>query len=147
MEPNEVEAYLVHRLAVAGWQGRPSFEAGSFESLHRHSDGIPRKLNQLAARLLLYAGMEKLDAITASAVESVAADMAGDRPQAGGERVLPLRPVAPSAPAPSFEPSLERRVAAIEARLDEQEKAVRRVLTLLVDWVENGSELRRSNAA
>jgi hypothetical protein len=68
------------------------------------------------------------------------------------EPVLPLRATV-SAPAdPMTEPSsppavpradprrdfaLERRVAALEARLEEQEAAVRRVLTLLVDWVEN----------
>ena len=33
--------------------------------------------------------------------------------------------------------ALERRVASLEARLEEQERAIRRVLTLLVDWVEN----------
>ena len=32
-------------------------------------------------------------------------------------------------------------------RLDEQEAAVRRVLTVLLDWVENESRPRRSNAA
>jgi hypothetical protein len=29
-------------------------------------------------------------------------------------------------------------VAELEARVEEQEKAIRRVLTLLVDWIENG---------
>ncbi len=48
---------------------------------------------------------------------------------------------------PSGDSSLERRIAAIEARLDEQEAAVRRVLTTLLDWVENESQPRRSNAA
>jgi hypothetical protein len=45
--------------------------------------------------------------------------------------------------------ALERRIAALEARLEEQEAAVRRVLTLLVDWVENGRQAPdyRTNAA
>jgi hypothetical protein len=38
-------------------------------------------------------------------------------------------------------------MAAIEARVDEQEAAIRRVLTVLLDWVENESRPRRSNAA
>ena len=44
---------------------------------------------------------------------------------------------------------MERRVAALEARLEEQEAALRRVLTLLVDWVENGQQAPgyRTNAA
>jgi general secretion pathway protein A len=146
IEANEVEPYLVHRLAVVGWQGRPAFAPDAFEALHRHSGGIPRRLNQLAARLLLYGAVERLETISASAVEAVAADMASDRAAPSSERVLPLR-VAASSPEPVRDPGFERRLAAIEARLDEQEAAVRRVLTLLLDWVENGNELRRSNAA
>jgi general secretion pathway protein A len=146
MDANEVEPYVVHRLAVAGWEGRPSFEPDSFAALYRHAGGVPRKLNQLASRLFLYAGVEQLEAISGADVDAVAADMAADRPASASRRVLPLR--RPAA-APEFAPdaSLEGRIAAIEARLDEQEAAVRRVLTVLLDWVENESQPRRSNAA
>src|SRR5688572_28933343 len=158
MEANEVEPYFVHRLAVAGWQGRPGFGPAAAAAVYRHTGGIPRRVNQLGARLLLYAAMEQLETIGADAVEAVAADMAADRPQPQEERVLPLRGArAPSAPAsvaaPDQDPlrdlAMERRVAALEARLEEQEAALRRVLTLLVDWVENGQQAPgyRTNAA
>ncbi|HET9638870.1 MAG TPA: AAA family ATPase [Allosphingosinicella sp.] len=144
MEANEVEPYVVHRLAVAGWQGRPGFEPDCFPALYRHSGGVPRRLNQLANRLLLYAGVERLETIGGGDVEAVAADMAADRPASASTRVLPLRRAAAE---PAGDTSLEGRIAAIEARLDEQEAAVRRVLTVLLDWVENESRPRRSNAA
>lgn len=147
MEPNEVEPYLVHRLSVVGWQGRPGFAPDAAAALYRHTGGIPRRLNQLASRLFLYAAMEKLETIDADAVEAVAADMESDRPQAREERVLPLRGASISPVQardthvqPVHDPALERRVAALEARLEEQEAALRRVLTLLVDWVENGQQ-------
>jgi putative secretion ATPase (PEP-CTERM system associated) len=145
MEANEVEPYMVHRLAVAGWQGRPGFEPDAFAALYRHTGGVPRKLNQLANRALLYAGVERLETIGGHDVEAVAADMAADRPASASKRVLPLR--RPAAAEPAGDSSLERRIAAIEARMDEQEAAVRRVLTVLLDWVENESRPRRSNAA
>ncbi|HEV2747208.1 MAG TPA: XrtA/PEP-CTERM system-associated ATPase [Allosphingosinicella sp.] len=151
MEAGEIESYLLHRLALVGWQERPAFEAGAYEAIYRHTGGVPRCVNQLASRLLLFAAIEQLDAIDAEAVESVAADMASESPGeiAPQERVLPLR--AAPAPAPDFDESppprpaaepiadflLERRIASLEARLDEQEQAVRRVLTLLVDWIES----------
>src|SRR3954465_1205275 len=69
MEANEVEPYLVHRLAVAGWQGRPGFKPEAFASLYRHSGGVPRKLNQLASRLFLYAVVEQLETIGGGDVE------------------------------------------------------------------------------
>ena len=159
MEPSEVEPYIVHRLAVVGWQGRPGFTAAAFAALHRHSEGIPRRLNQLASRLMLYAGIEQLDTIDDGIVESVVADMTADAParapQQHEARVLPLRG-ATIAPAgldaevrSELEGMLEQRVAALEARLDEQEVALRRILTLLVDWVENGQQAPsyRHNAA
>jgi putative secretion ATPase (PEP-CTERM system associated) len=146
MEETEVESYMLHRLALVGWEDRPRFDEGAFEAIYRHTDGIPRRVNQLASRILLFAAMEQLDSIDAEAVEAVAADMASDSPQ---ERVLPLRtsPQPAAAAAPSFdrrsppEPVadfvLERRIASLEARLEEQEHAVRRVLGLLIDWVES----------
>ncbi|HEX8063684.1 MAG TPA: AAA family ATPase, partial [Allosphingosinicella sp.] len=146
MDANEVEPYAVHRLAVAGWQGRPSLEPDAFAALYRHTGGVPRKLNQLANRVLLYAGVERLETIGGHDVEAVAADMATDRPASASTRVLPLRRAAEAA-GPAGDVALERRIAAIEARLDEQEAAVRRVLTVLLDWVENESQPRRSNAA
>ena len=160
MEPSEVEPYIVHRLVVVGWHGRPGFTAEAFAALHRHSGGIPRRVNQLASRLMLYAGIEQLETIDDGVVESVAADMAADapatrEPQMHEARVLPLRG-ATIAPAgldaevrSELEGMLEQRVAALEARLDEQEVALRRILTLLVDWVENGQQAPsyRHNAA
>jgi putative secretion ATPase (PEP-CTERM system associated) len=152
MDANEVEPYVVHRLAVAGWQGRPGFGQDAAAALYRHTGGVPRRVNQLATRLMLYSAMERLETIDSAAVEAVAADMAADRPPVREERVLPLRgafarpePEASFAPAaPSAEPArdfaMERRIAALEARLEEQEAALRRVLTLLVDWVENGQQ-------
>ncbi|MGZ8999301.1 MAG: ExeA family protein, partial [Allosphingosinicella sp.] len=160
MEANEVEPYFVHRLAVAGWQGRPGFGPEAAAALYRHTGGVPRRVNQLATRLMLYAAMEKLETIDAGAVEAVAADMAADRPQVREERVLPLRAAKSRseadfavADALSREPvrdfAMVRRIEALEARLEEQEAALRRVLTLLVDWVENGQQTPgyRTNAA
>jgi putative secretion ATPase (PEP-CTERM system associated) len=141
MEANEVGPYMVHRLALVGWQDRPSFDAEAFAAVYRHTDGIPRRVNQLASRLLLQAGVEQLDTIGAATVDAVAEDMAADSPQARTEPVVQaeaqVAELAPAAVPVAADLSTERRIAALEARLEEQERALRRVLTLLVDWVEN----------
>jgi putative secretion ATPase (PEP-CTERM system associated) len=137
MEANEVEGYVVHRLSVAGWNGSPAFAPEIWPSLYRHSGGIPRRLNQLMTRLLLFAAVERLDRVDEAAVETVAADLEADRPQVPQA----ARAAASRGPQEAVRDlALERRVAALEARADEQEKAVRRVLTLLVEWVENGQQ-------
>ena len=141
MEPAEIEPYLVHRLAVAGWQGRPVFDAAAFAAIHRHSGGIPRRVNQLANRVLLFGAVENLERIEAGDVEAVAADMAADRPQ-------PRAFAAHGTPEPVADLAFERRLAQLESRLEEQDVVLRRVLTLLVEWVENSDAPGyRSNAA
>ena len=157
MEASEVEPYMVHRLAQVGWQGRPSFDAGAFGAIFRETGGLPRRINQLAGRLLLHGAVEQLDEISGAAVQAVVADMAADAPQPA--RMLPLRGAA-IAPAVGAEPPVvavdtsrldaaEQRVAMLEARLEQQERALRRVLGLLIDWVESGDQAPayRHNAA
>lgn len=155
MSASEVEPYITHRLALAGADGRPQIEPDAFAEIYRHTGGLPRRVNQFAARLLLYGAVEQLDTIDAETVSVVAADMAADVRPKRDEAVLPLRSVsgdfeaAPPAFDYAHDLALERRVAAMESRLEEQERALRRVLTLLVDWVENGAESvsYRHNAA
>ncbi|MEA3042866.1 MAG: ral secretion pathway protein [Sphingomonadales bacterium] len=146
MGADEVESYIRHRLTRVDWQGSPAFEPAAIEAIHAYSGGIPRRVNQLAHRLMLNAAVEGAEMIGGAAVEAVAADMGADS-AAREERVLPLRsarttPVAanePAAPQPIVQvpdPAFERRVAELEAQVVEQEAMLRRALTMLVDWVE-----------
>lgn len=185
MGADEVEAYIRHRLNVVGWQGVPDFAPDAFAVLHRETGGIPRRVNQLANRLMLHAAVEGVELIDGETVAIVAADLRADAPQAAPAPVELARAPepAPAEPAPAFEgvlplrasrilhaeaaneaqppepepePELlpmafaevapqadlsafEEKIAALEARAEEQEEALRRVLTLLVDWVENGA--------
>ncbi|MDB5692891.1 MAG: ral secretion pathway protein [Alphaproteobacteria bacterium] len=140
IEANEVEPYLVHRLACAGWQGRPSFQPDAFAALYRHSGGVPRRLNQLANRLLLQGAVEQANGFDGADVERVVADLAADAPKAAPAARTAPDPRVPRAQSHVSDLGLERRIAALEARTDEQEVIVRRVLTLLVQWVENGQQ-------
>ncbi len=164
MGEDEVEAYLGHRLQLVGWTGRPDFAADAISALHRHSRGIPRRLNQLAHRLMLHAAIEGVTLLDGNAVDSIAEEIGVDTGPAEAsparEPVFSLRsarrPLEPAneahSPAPKPAPmdsSIERRLARLEAQAEEQEAVLRRVLTLLVDWVETGSQESgfRSNAA
>jgi type II secretory pathway predicted ATPase ExeA len=115
MGADEVEAYIRHRLNVVGWHGRPDFGPGAFAAVHAQTGGIPRRVNQLANRLLLHAAIEDTDLIGAESVEAVAEDLRADAPRAQAvapreeEKVLPLRSARPPLPAaneqaPAFAP-------------------------------------------
>ena len=174
MGASEIEPYMRHRLGVVGWTGRPDFTEDAYDALYQGSDGVPRRLNQLAGRVLLLGAVEQVERIDARIVDAVIADINADTP--GGipadEPIIRAAPV-PAEPAPPVietvaetpieppqiaeveaEPAvpaskpvaatdagdLSDRIAALEARVAEQEVALRRVLTLLIDWVESDSQ-------
>ncbi len=137
MGPDEVADYIGHRLSVVGWQGRPDFVEDAFTALYRGSAGVPRRLNQLAGRVMLHAAIEGRDVIDGAMVDAVVADLQADLPVAAASPAPSPTPAA-TAPAtpPIADPAIAARVAALEARVETQDMALRRVLTLLVDWVE-----------
>ncbi len=176
MEPEEVEPYILHRLGKVGWTGNPSFSPEAFELIFDYSGGVPRKLNVLVSRLLLFGAVEELNRISGHHVRSVIAEIEADRgideatlAPAPVEEVVELAaamapvaaPAAPTewppaapdaapfaAPAPADPPAvdpeqlaaLREQIARLEARVCEQDDALRRVLDLLIEWVERDPE-------
>src|SRR3546814_15786083 len=101
MEPEEVEPYILHRLGKVGWTGNPAFSPDAFEEIFDYSEGVPRKLNVLVSRLLLYGAVEQMNRITAQNVRSVVAEIEAARGiDASTPAPLPVEEVvAPAAPA------------------------------------------------
>ena len=92
MEAGEVGAYVEHRLGKVGWQDKPAIEREVFSGLAAATDGIPRRINQVMARLLLLGAIEQRERIDGAMLETVLADMARD----GAAQVVlePSEPVA-----------------------------------------------------
>jgi putative secretion ATPase (PEP-CTERM system associated) len=203
MLPEEVEPYLIHRLSLVGWREDPAFAPSAYDELWKASAGIPRRVNTIASRLLLYGAVEELHELSGDDVRAVVSDMglspaelveapapraaapvpspvaeAEARPQPRAPEPQPqaepapfvARAPEPASPAPGFtvadfaeppvvnmpaapvaedvpEPAaampddaeveaLRSQLAALEARCDEQDAAIRRILGLLIQWVE-----------
>ncbi|WP_411291439.1 XrtA/PEP-CTERM system-associated ATPase [Sphingorhabdus sp.] len=77
MDANEVEPYVLHRLARAGWTGNPSFSPDAFPMLFAETSGVPRKLNTIMNRVMLMGAVEQVNFIDAAVVCAVVVDMAG----------------------------------------------------------------------
>jgi putative secretion ATPase (PEP-CTERM system associated) len=73
--PDETRSYIEHRLAHVGWNGRPAFDADTFERIQAHTGGIPRRINLLCSRLLLAAWLGDSTRIDVAAVELAAEEM------------------------------------------------------------------------
>lgn len=101
MNPDEAAPYIMHRLACAGWKGTPRFTQSAYEAFHRLSDGIPRRLNMLAGRVMLQGAIERLTDIDGEVVEDVAADLASESimPAEGPQPMAQAMPAYPDMPA------------------------------------------------
>jgi len=53
LDRHETEAYIQHRLAVAGSNGRPAFSPWAVRAIHRWSRGVPRLINGVCDMTLL----------------------------------------------------------------------------------------------
>lgn len=182
MDASEVEPYIVHRLARAGWNGRPQITADAYTALYAETGGVPRKLNTLMNRVMLMGAVEQVDVLDGALVEAVIADMAGkpfeyeaqmsaraplmhEVAAAGvvvaeepvetkifAEESIPevavqLAALAKPVPEPDVGPepvlapnaeveALAARVAKLEQRVSEQEGALRRVVAMMIDWMD-----------
>ena len=71
----ESRAYVEHRLRRADWKDDPHFADDCFPLIHQRTGGVPRQINTLCSRLLLFGFLEELHTLTAHAVEKVANDL------------------------------------------------------------------------
>ncbi|MHA1113369.1 MAG: XrtA/PEP-CTERM system-associated ATPase [Alphaproteobacteria bacterium] len=72
----ETRAYIGHRLNVAGWTGNPDFTTDAYVAIHEHTGGVPRRINTLCSRLLLFGYLEEAHRIDGRIVEEVARELA-----------------------------------------------------------------------
>ena len=53
LDADETRAYILHRVKCAGASDKPTFGPDIFDSIYRHTHGIPRRINTLCDRVLL----------------------------------------------------------------------------------------------
>jgi len=73
--PEETRNYVLHRLGVAGWRDDPRLHPNTFAAIHAAAKGIPRKINVLCDRLLLYGFLEQLHELGPANVEEVVSEL------------------------------------------------------------------------
>ncbi|MCI0667476.1 MAG: AAA family ATPase, partial [Methylococcaceae bacterium] len=79
-EENETKDYVYHRLNTAGWKHDPQIMDEAYAEIHKFASGIPRRINSLCDRLLLYGFLEELHSIDDEAVKTVIDEIKEDAP-------------------------------------------------------------------
>ena len=75
LDADETRGYIEHRLKCAGAKGKPSFEPGVFDGIHKATGGIPRRINAVCDRLLLAGFLGGRTLITVADVAEVVREL------------------------------------------------------------------------
>jgi len=87
----ELEAYVGHRIAIAGYSGEPVFSRPALRLLHRASGGVPRLVNILAHKALLLTYGQGMMQAEARHVRAAVADTPAARPLGWWQRMARIR--------------------------------------------------------
>ena len=135
MEASETRSYIEHRMKTVGWQGDPEFSDDCFEPVHAYTGGIPRKINTLCDRVLLFCYLEDRHKIDAETVQSVINDLKGELPTLAANEVGAQRGASRKAGAGDDRAleQLDRRVSKMERSIVNILKMSRELLALAQD--------------
>ena len=155
----ETRAYIEHRLKTVGWTGEnPYWDDGAFSGVFRRTLGIPRKINTLCSRVMLYGALEQATTITGSMVEDTAQELLqdiGGTINLGGGSLNPAGPVGGGIGAETglamhlnglgggtaagtgvIDNDLVRRIQTLEQGVARQERAFRRLMEIMTTLIE-----------
>lgn len=130
LDAAETRTYIEHRLSRVGWNHDPEFTDDAFEAIHAFSNGVPRRVNNLCDRLMLYAFLEEQHRIDKALVETVSQEIGAEfwngRPEVAKEAQKPVPPVFDSQAQPleamarvMFDKAnVQQRLAGLERGID-----------------------------
>jgi putative secretion ATPase (PEP-CTERM system associated) len=132
LDRDETELYVKHRLQRVGWADDPSFNAEAFDRIFDATGGVPRRINTLCDRLLLFGALEEKHEIGPEEVDLVTEEIAGEVGRGrlpGGPVPAPASVAQVGAQLPSGE--LQARLAQLEQEVAKLRRHVQRDSRLL----------------
>jgi putative secretion ATPase (PEP-CTERM system associated) len=133
----DTRAYIEHRMKRVEWTGDPEFTESAFRQIFEETGGVPRRINTLCSRLLLFGFLDELHSIDGEVVATVAeelrAEMTAQDAGSSGPSSMDDRD-----PTTSFE-KLADRVAVLERYVSAHERTIQKGLDIFARYFGNGS--------
>jgi general secretion pathway protein A len=117
---------------AVGWNNDPHWDEGAFTAVFSHTGGIPRRINRLCSRVLLYGVLEESHHITAAIVDTTAIELAQDLEGVKQDfaETATLDPEHVST-GPANAGDLTARVESLEQQMAMRERVFRRLTQML----------------
>ena len=100
LDVEETRAYIEHRLKCAGSTGVPAISAAAHEAIFKASSGIPRRINSVCDRLLLFGFLSDKKAFDEADVEEVAREINEETMGSNTQIGINYAPATPQGPSP-----------------------------------------------
>ena len=154
LDEEQTRGYIEHRLRTAGWMDDPKFTDAAYSDIYKYSGGIPRRINTLCDRLLLFGVLEEVHEFDADKVDTVVQELKNETSSEDFTTTLPVRESkeegkpkdkktgggsttrrsqasskagsSPNAKPVAAEGDVEARLAQLEQRVNDLEDALRR---------------------
>ncbi len=123
----EVQTYIEHRLKLAGWHDHPQLKAEAFDAVFECTGGVPRRINTLLDRVLLFGFLEERTVIDKEAVQTVAEELQQELPStqtASASATLAADHFVSAA-------DMDRRIIALENRLHTVASSINKIIAFL----------------
>lgn len=149
MSEEETAEYIQHRLEMVGWQGTPTFTPDAFARIYAQTKGVPRLINTLTNRIMLFAALEEASDIDGEMVETVIEDQQNEEIETDRDEeefdyderpARPRRSASRGGAAPASDDRLAkieravtvlaRRLEKIEDRTTEHDEAIHELIDL-----------------
>lgn len=130
MSRQECGEYLLHRLQQVGWNSDPTFEAGAIDAIFAHAGGIPRRINTLCNRLLLFGFLDERHHFSADDVRQVIADFDAETTHGEADRGR-----FPPGGRHGSGAEIAKQINPLEYRVALQETFVKRVAMAMYEYV------------
>jgi len=132
----ESRAYVEHRLRRADWKGDPHFAEDCFPLIHQRTGGVPRQINTLCSRLLLFGFLEELHTLTAHAVDKVANDLREEIALVTAPPAVANSPAEPLGRDEALS-QISRRLGALEDSVYRQGRVIKRAIEIAASYLQS----------
>ena len=149
MDAEETRNYIEFRLKMVGWEDDPQITAGAFEQIYGFTKGVPRRINTLCDRLLLFGSLEERHLLDENAVKTVIEEIEDEGLGGSAQTVPELSTVAPTSQVfektgmPDVLPAdgdlmqrlgvLEQEIHQLKKTLQHERKLLRKAILIQMD--------------
>lgn len=138
LDEDETKSYILFRLEKAGWAQTPKFEEDVFKVICNFTQGIPRRINTLCDRVLLFGYLEELRIIDLTAINKVINEIEEESSFVIDEfhDVLPSSATLTADPDGSLEQRiavLEKNVLSLQNTLNKERSLLRKAILIQLD--------------